>query len=62
MPAGMPKHLLQAEWWADTYGWTPDQVGDLPLEALEWFPVIRQARQQAANLHASKNTPRVPRR
>jgi len=51
--------LLQAEWWADTYGWTPDQVGELPLDVLVWFPVIRQARQQAASLAAAKNAPRV---
>ena len=51
--------MLQAEWWADTYGWTPDQVDELPLDVLVWFPVIRQARQQAANLHAAKNVPRV---
>ena len=55
----MPGHLLQAEWWADTYGWTPDQVDELPLDVLVWFPVIRQARQQAASLAAAKNAPRV---
>ena len=53
----MPAHLLTAEWWAQAYGWTPDQVGELPLEALEWFPVIRQARAKAAALRDKTNAP-----
>lgn len=35
--------MLVDRWFARTYGWTPDQVSELPLEDYEWLPVVEQA-------------------
>ena len=39
----MPRDALLDEWFADTYGFTPREVADMPLEAYQWYPVIRRA-------------------
>ena len=46
----MPPHLLLYEWFADTYGYTPQQVAEMPLEAYQWYPVIRRAHNEAADI------------
>ena len=35
--------MLSWRWFAASYGWTPDQVGELPLDTLPWWPVIEEA-------------------
>ena len=35
--------MLLDEWFADTYGYTPDEVAGMPLEVYQWYPVIRRA-------------------
>ncbi len=35
--------MLVWRWWAKVYGFTPRQVGELPLAALTWFPLIEEA-------------------
>jgi len=37
----MPSDALLDEWFADTYGYTPQEVAEMPLEAYQWYPVIR---------------------
>jgi hypothetical protein len=39
----MPAMLLTYRWYAKTYGWTPDQVDELPADVVIWFPAIEQA-------------------
>jgi hypothetical protein len=44
----MPRDALLDEWFADAYGFTPGQVAEMPLEAYQWYPVIRRAHNEAA--------------
>jgi hypothetical protein len=44
----MPRDALLDEWFADTYGFTPAEVAEMPLEAYQWYPVIRRAHNEAA--------------
>jgi len=46
----MPADALLDEWFADTYGYTPAEIAEMPLEAYQWFPVIRRAHNEAASL------------
>jgi len=43
LPDGMPPWVLTDRWWLKTYGLTPSQVRELPLEDYEWFPLIERA-------------------
>ena len=43
----MPEEMLLLEWFAERYGWTPGQVGNLPLDYAPWFPMVAQARSRA---------------
>lgn len=43
--------MVLVNWWfARTYGWSPDQVGELDLEYLTWLPLIEQAAAHAQEL------------
>lgn len=42
--------MLTYRWFARQYGWTPDQVDELPIEAWEWLPLIEQAADDASRL------------
>ena len=46
----MPSDALLDEWFADTYGYTPQEVAEMPLEAYQWYPVIRRAVGEAAQI------------
>ena len=54
MPAGMPLRLLLEEWFAESYHYTPEQVGELSLDALEWFPVIAEAKARATKIRSEQ--------
>jgi hypothetical protein len=58
----MPAGTLEAEMFAEAYGWTPDQTGDADLDAVIWFPLIREARHHAIDVEqkqqASQNRAR----
>jgi hypothetical protein len=43
----MPAGTLEREMFAEAYGWTPEQTGSVDLDALTWFPLIREARHHA---------------
>jgi len=47
LPEGMPERVLLWRWYAKVYGWTPDQVDALPIEALEWLPTVEEAAHEA---------------
>ena len=49
----MPRDALLDEWFADTYGYTPQEVAEMPLEAYQWYPVIRRAHNEAAGDQAA---------
>jgi hypothetical protein len=40
--------VLVYDQFAQMYGWTPRQVDELTLDEFQWLPVVRQARQDAA--------------
>jgi hypothetical protein len=46
----MPVQMLTYRWWAKMYGWTPEQVAELPLEICEWFPAIEEAEHEAGQM------------
>lgn len=58
----MPQRVLMSRWYAKTYGWTPDQVGELPIEEYEWLPAIEMAEAEAIaaeqSAEAARNRPR----
>lgn len=54
MPDGMPPEMLTYRWWAKLYKFTPDEVDDLPPQALKWFPVIEDAADHAAELERKR--------
>jgi hypothetical protein len=58
LPEGMPPHMLVWRWFAATYGWPPDVVRALPLEAVAWFPVVEQAAARAEKIRADMNRPK----
>jgi|1185.fasta_scaffold83427_3 hypothetical protein len=41
--------MLTWRWFAKVYGWTPDQVEELPLEARDWLPLIEEAAHEASD-------------
>jgi hypothetical protein len=47
LPDRMPVRVMLSRWYAKTYGWTPDQVAELPIEEYEWLPVIEMAESEA---------------
>lgn len=47
LPEGMPPQMLTWRWYAKVYGFTPEQVEELPLDVLVWFPVIEEAEASA---------------
>ena len=51
-----------SRWYAKTYGWTPDQVAELPIEEYEWLPVIEMADAEAQmaeqRAETARNRPR----
>jgi len=51
----MPERVLIHRWFAATYGWTPDQVGDLDLDDLLWLPVIEEAAHEAQEFLSKQN-------
>lgn len=55
-PEDMPPQLLLERWFAEQYGWTPAQVGELSLEQLTWFPIIEQAMDKAREKHTKDAT------
>jgi len=46
----MPPRMLSYRWFAKVYGWTPDQVDELPMDAWEWMPRIEAAEARAQEL------------
>lgn len=54
LPEGMPPQMLLYRYFAKMYQWTPQQVDDLPLEALEWLPVIETAAMAAAEFEQQR--------
>jgi hypothetical protein len=50
----MPADLLMDEWFASTYNFTPQQVREMPVDAVTWFPVIAEARGRAAQAKADQ--------
>jgi hypothetical protein len=46
MPEKMPQQVLMHRYFAKTYGWTPQQVEELPLADLNWLPIIEEAEQR----------------
>ena len=47
--------MLLYHFFAITYGWTPDQVEDAPLEVQTWFPLINNAMNRAQQKLAKAN-------
>jgi hypothetical protein len=43
----MDPKLLVWRFFAKTYGWTPDQVEEAPLDVQTWFPLIEEAVHEA---------------
>jgi hypothetical protein len=58
----MPPRVLVSRWFAKNYGWTPEQVANLPLEEYEWLPAIEMAEIEATaaqqRTEAARNRPR----
>ena len=46
----MPPELFTYYFFAEAWGWTPDQVDDLGLTVQEWLPRIKNAAFKAAKL------------
>jgi len=46
--------MLVLEWFADSYGWTPEQVGGIPLEYVEWYHVVAAAKHRVAEMKRDK--------
>jgi hypothetical protein len=47
LPAHYPPLITLYRFYAKAYGWTPQQVGELSITQLEWFPLIEEAVNQA---------------
>lgn len=60
----MPKEQVTLEWFGENYHFTEDQTLSLSLDALFWWPLIRLARVEAAEMkqrqeqRAAQNTRR----
>jgi len=48
LPADMPERMLVYDQFAEMYGWHPREVDRLDLDELEWLPVVRTAKANAA--------------
>ena len=42
--------MLRYEWFAERYRWTEAEVDEASLAALEWFPVIAEAKAEVARM------------
>ena len=47
LPEDMNPQMMVWHFFAATYGWTPDQVENAPLEIQTWFPLINKALHEA---------------
>lgn len=47
LPEGMPPEVITWRWFARAYGWTPNQVSELPIEAQTWLPIVEEAAHEA---------------
>lgn len=47
LPDDLRPQVLVWRWFAKMYGFTPDQVDQLPLDALTWFPIVEEAAEEA---------------
>ena len=45
----MPPAMLMRRWFYKNYHWTPDVVDRMPLEELNWLPIIETAEGEAAD-------------
>jgi hypothetical protein len=43
MPDGMPAEMISYRFFAQSYGWTPEQVRSLSLEEFDWLPLVETA-------------------
>lgn len=50
--------MLEQRWFAAVYGWTPDQVGEVPLDYLPWYPLIEDAERWADQRRAKAEAAR----
>lgn len=50
LPEGLDPVVITHRWFASAYHWTPDQVGDLPLDDYDWLPTVEEAAHEARNL------------
>lgn len=42
-------------WFAETFGWTPSQVGELTLDEIYWLPLIKSAHGDAEEQYRDSN-------
>jgi hypothetical protein len=58
----MPSRVLISRWYAKMYHWTPEQVGELPVEEYDWLPALEIAEYEAQaaeqRAEAARNRPR----
>jgi hypothetical protein len=58
----MPAGTLEKEMFAEAYGWSEQQTENASLDALAWYPLIREARHHAIEVEqkqqASQNRAR----
>jgi hypothetical protein len=47
LPDRLHPRVVTSRWYAKAYGWTPDQVAELPIEEYEWLPAIEMAESDA---------------
>ena len=61
MPAGFTEQDFWEDFYAEQFGWTPEQVAGLPSRFLDRNPLIREAKGKAREMRriASQNGPRL---
>jgi len=42
--------MLTEVWFAENFQWTPDQVAELPLDSLDWIPIVATAKHEAQRM------------
>ena len=47
LPEGMPSEMMTYRFFAQSYGWTPDQVRELSMEEFDWLPLVEAAFSEA---------------
>ncbi len=63
LPEAMPPEVMLYRWFGKTFGWTPQQVRELPLDCLNWLPVLEEAEtlvQERLNKEASRSSSSSP--